>query len=716
MEISKSYSGLMKKNENNFCIYLQDKALSSYIYIKNYQQINLNKKELEKDFLSEVLTSDMEIALADIYLSVLKKTELERYEGLKYEGAFDLDEVVASMSKDLTEDFKKYGIIFFLLDKKIEQENPESNPLKDLINRTYLKEFFDGLGLSYSEKVLFVLGIAQEEWGWLFPEFKNEEYKAHLFCHICGIQKQDEIAFARKLNSELIRLGLFSSAWKIKSYVYSYFKNETPSFTLRTVEPLKHPDVYDYTATAELNKEGLEILRKLKGFMVIYGESDYRNKYFLASVYQEHSVRIHELKAVYPGRSKAELEFYIYALSLQLKHAPLFINTDMTRFLLEEKSDNPINDFFFRKEERTSLLDKIKTRVVFSLDNFSDETRISFQELGIDILYALQLKLPEKKEFVDCFMDYCFEVKAPILYLPEITKECEKLAIKPEKWESVTKLFEQMHELSLEEALELLRNKFGTNKTDNVRKNSHYCIEALNTSEPIGEVTAALKNADDYQKGEYDEESGIKVLLYGISGGGKTAYAEEVSKKMNKPLKIVRPSEVLSRWVGETEQNISRVFKEAAKNHSILLVDEADSFLHNRGDSVNHFEDSKVNSFLIEIERYPGILFCSTNLPDSLDKAVDRRFNFKVGFKALTKEGVCLLCKSYFSSFALEEAQIEKIYNSGEVTPGDFAALNGKLRFLPQEKRTAEYITESLCKIVRDKKRSYESTTIGFGN
>ena len=59
MEISKSYSGLMKKDENNSCIYLQDKALSSYIYIKNYQQINLDKKELEKDFLRSVLTSEL---------------------------------------------------------------------------------------------------------------------------------------------------------------------------------------------------------------------------------------------------------------------------------------------------------------------------------------------------------------------------------------------------------------------------------------------------------------------------------------------------------------------------------------------------------------------------------------------------------------------------------------------------------------------------------
>ena len=112
MEISKSYSGLMKKDENNSCIYLQDKALSSYIYIKNYQQINLDKKELEKDFLRSVLTSELTMSLADIYLTVLKTSEFERYEGLKHEGAFDLDEVVTSLSKDLTENFQKYGIIF----------------------------------------------------------------------------------------------------------------------------------------------------------------------------------------------------------------------------------------------------------------------------------------------------------------------------------------------------------------------------------------------------------------------------------------------------------------------------------------------------------------------------------------------------------------------------------------------------------------------------
>lgn len=716
MEVSNLPTGLVAPKKNDSCIYFQDKALSTYLYIKNYKEINLGQKELEKDFLRSVLSNETVVSLSDIYLNVLKTSELEKFEGLKHDDGFNLDEVVESLSHDLCDDFQKYGIVFFLLDKKSERDYLETNPLQEIIDKSYMKDFFDGLELSYSERALFVLGIAQEEWGWLFPDFKNEEYKATLFCHICNLEKRDVIAYSRKMNSELIRLGLFSAPWKISSYVYAYFKNETPSFTMQRVIAPKCCDIYDYKETGKLNQEGLELMRKLNGFTVICSESDYRNKFFLAAYYHECFDGIYELKQEYKGTSKAELEFYIYTLSLQIKHDALFINKSLCKLLLQEEDDNPLEEILHKKQCASTILEKVKSPVILSLESFTEDDRDNFLNQGIDVLYTLQLKLPEKKSYKECFGVFYLGEELPLHLLVDIAPECERLAIPPEQWSSVTKLLKPVPQLTKEEAIELLRNKFiWSGKNDKLRKNSHYCIEALNTSEPINEVTDALRNADEYQHGQYDEESGIKVLLYGISGGGKTAYAEEVSKKMNRTLKIVRPSEVLSKWVGETEQNISKIFKDAAKEHSILLVDEADSFLHNRGDSVNHFEDSKVNSFLIEIERYPGILFCSTNLPDILDKAVDRRFNFKVGFKALTKDGVGLLCKSYFSSFELDENQVAKIYNSGEVTPGDFAALNGKLRFLAPEKRNAGYITEELCKIVHDKKRSYESNKIGFG-
>ena len=717
MEVRNSCSGLIQQNTNDSCIYFQDRALSTYLYVKNFREINLSRKELEKDFLETVISNDTLMSLSDIYLNVLKDKMREKYDGLKHDDAFELDEVVESFSRDLNEDFKTFGVVFFLQDKKWERDNYDKNPLKELIDKPYMQEFFNALELSYSQRVLFILGIANEEWGWLFPDFKNEEYKAHLFCHICEIEKRDEIAYARKMNNELVRLGLFASPWKINSFVYSYFKNETPAFSLQRLVPRAHCDFYDYTETAELNINSLEIMRKLDGFTAIISESDYRNRNFLTKYYNECYDTIYEIKQEYKNFEKKELEFYIFVLSLQVNQNVLFLGKNLCEQLLQKDYGNPIKEMFHKKEAASGILEKVKNRVILSMEKFTEDERNTLLEQGIDILYASQLKLPKKKSYQESFSNFCLEEKIPLELLQVVTKECEKLNLTPEKWKAVTDLIKLPYELFPEEAVELIRNKYGNGeKSEKLRKNSHYCIEALNTSEPISEVTEALKNADEYQNGEYDEESGIKVLLYGISGGGKTAYAEEVSKKMNRSLKIVRPSEVLSKWVGETEQNISRIFKEAAKDHSIILVDEADSFLHNRGDSVNHFEDSKVNSFLIEIERYPGILFCSTNLPDILDKALDRRFNFKIGFKPLTKEGVGILCKSYFSSINIDENQVSEIYNSGDVTPGDFASLSGKLRFLAPEKRNAEYITEELCKIVHGKKRSYEKNTIGFGN
>lgn len=203
-------------------------------------------------------------------------------------------------------------------------------------------------------------------------------------------------------------------------------------------------------------------------------------------------------------------------------------------------------------------------------------------------------------------------------------------------------------------------------------------------------------------------------MLEGPSGTGKTAFVEQLAKELNKPLEIIRASDILGCYVGDTEKNIKTAFENATKEKAILLIDEADSFLHSRGDSINRHNNTKVNEFLIQMERFPGILFCNTNLPDSLDKATDRRFHFKIGFNPVTKKGVSLLCESYFSQYKITQNQINQIYNSGDVTPGDFGALNGRIRFLDSSKINAKYITQELCKIVRDKERSWENKKVGF--
>ena len=87
----------------------------------------------------------------------------------------------------------------------------------------------------------------------------------------------------------------------------------------------------------------------------------------------------------------------------------------------------------------------------------------------------------------------------------------------------------------------------------------------------------------------------------------------------------------------------------------------------------------------------------------------------KIGFKPLDKDGISLLCKSYFEKFEFTNQQINEIYNSGDITPGDFGSLYGRIRFTDPEEVNPDFICTELIKLVKDKKRSWENNNpIGF--
>ncbi|MCR5401182.1 MAG: hypothetical protein K6E78_06255, partial [Treponema sp.] len=436
METGNSQIALVKEDDNSSCIYFQDKALSTYLYIKNFEYINLEKKEILKEFMKTVLSDDAIMSLSDLYITYLRHTNPEKVEELKHGDAFELNEVFDSFSSDLQEDVNKNGVVFYLQNKKSEIDYEDTNPLKEIIEKNYMKDFFNGLKFSYSEKVLFVLAMANQEWGWLFPDFKDEEYKSHLFCHICELDIYDEIAYSRKINSKLIKLGLFSSPWTINSFVYSYFKDENPAFSFQYVKPWPCCDIYNYKKIAELNRTSLDIIKKLPGFTAICGESDYRNKYFLADFFQNFKTYIYELTPEYGDASKTELEFYIYALSLKLKNQILFLNNSIVKKLLREDSKNPIENPFHKNQESTSILSNVECRVILSMENFDQESRSKLQQEGIDVLYNMKLKLPEEKNYLKNFMYFCLEENTPYKFLQVIGEECQKLEIKPEEWKS----------------------------------------------------------------------------------------------------------------------------------------------------------------------------------------------------------------------------------------------------------------------------------------
>ncbi len=135
---------------------------------------------------------------------------------------------------------------------------------------------------------------------------------------------------------------------------------------------------------------------------------------------------------------------------------------------------------------------------------------------------------------------------------------------------------------------------------------------------------------------------GFTVLLYGLPGTGKTATVKSLAKATGRNIFMVDIPKINSKWVGESEKNLSRLFDEyrrAKKLFSqdpILLFNEADAILGKRintNSSVDKMNNSLQNILLQELEDFEGIFMATTNLADHLDGAFDRRLLYKVEFK-----------------------------------------------------------------------------------
>ena len=231
-----------------------------------------------------------------------------------------------------------------------------------------------------------------------------------------------------------------------------------------------------------------------------------------------------------------------------------------------------------------------------------------------------------------------------------------------------------------------------------------YDIGALNTSIEPDDIITMIKNAEAYSdSAQTDVPAGIRMLFYGLSGTGKTEFARYIANALAKELILKKASDILGKYIGESEQNIKEAFEEAEKQDAILLFDEADSFFTNRFNAENTWERTMVNEFLMQIEAFNGLLICTTNMRSIMDPALQRRFHIMVEFKALSANGIKTLLMKYFRNVSFNADQIEKLNQWQSVTPGDFNALYGKARFMPQEKITSEYIITELAQMQQEK-------------
>lgn len=157
--------------------------------------------------------------------------------------------------------------------------------------------------------------------------------------------------------------------------------------------------------------------------------------------------------------------------------------------------------------------------------------------------------------------------------------------------------------------------------------------------EQVQEVIGAARNRRSVLHrwgvgGHLSRGKGVVALLSGPPGTGKTLTAEAIASELGRPLLPVGSSTVLSKWVGDTERRIERIFEQARDHHAVLFIDECDSLLGSRDAERNGDHSvSRVNTLLRLVERHEGVVLLASNRPDSLDAALIRRLSHHLRFQ-----------------------------------------------------------------------------------
>jgi len=225
----------------------------------------------------------------------------------------------------------------------------------------------------------------------------------------------------------------------------------------------------------------------------------------------------------------------------------------------------------------------------------------------------------------------------------------------------------------------------------------------VNTTTNLDELTKGIKKTGS-----------ARLCLYGTPGTGKSAFGKYLANILDKPLLLKKGSDLISKWVGGTEQNIANAFKEAQEENAVLVFDEVDSFLADRTQAKQSWEVTQVNEMLVQMENFDGVFIATTNLMNNLDKASLRRFDLKLEFNSLKPEQSWMMFKEFAKELKLPQVDKtlkEDILSLKQLTPGDFAAVVRQNRFRPIEK-TIDFINRLKAEV--EVKNINKSPEIGF--
>ena len=176
----------------------------------------------------------------------------------------------------------------------------------------------------------------------------------------------------------------------------------------------------------------------------------------------------------------------------------------------------------------------------------------------------------------------------------------------------------------------------------------------------------------------------MSLLFHGPPGSGKSELARFIAVHLDKEIVFKRASDLFSKYVGDTEQNIRNAYEEAYSKEAILIFDEADSLVFNRDRAEHSWELSFTNEFLTWMESFEGIQVFTTNRLKDLDNASLRRFNHKIEFGYLKPDGNIIFYEKLIAPLInrpTDSSTTQLIKGLTGLTPGDFKTVRDMFAF-----------------------------------
>lgn len=258
----------------------------------------------------------------------------------------------------------------------------------------------------------------------------------------------------------------------------------------------------------------------------------------------------------------------------------------------------------------------------------------------------------------------------------------------------------------------------GKRRVDKDRAEESYSMEGLNVD---GDLEGMIQRAEVYSKWLRKEPDQVRMamnlLFHGPPGTGKSELARHLAHLLDRELMVCRASDILDPYVGITERNLAQAFARAEAEEAVLVIDEADSLLFSREQAVRSWEISQTNEFLTQMERFRGVMICTTNRLTAMDAASVRRFQEKVGFDYLTPEGNVIFFQRMLAPLAkgllgaASEARLRRLNN---LTPGDFKVVQNRNLLRRSERPSLGEMVAELALEAETKEIQKGTRVLGF--